>query len=134
MAKIATDVPPKIVPASNSPKSPAIRVSPIVVESATLDAAGVYARLSTRPTGLTPDEAATRLAKYGANVLAKDQRAGLLTLLWRAMLNPLVILLAVLATISFVTGDFPGGIVMVSMIALSVVLKIIQESKASNAA
>src|SRR5471032_3384502 len=134
MANIATVVVPKSVPASNSPKTPAIRVSPIVVESATLDAAGVYARLTTRATGLTPDEAATRLAQYGPNVLAKDQRAGLLILLRRGVLNPLVILLAVLATISFATGDFPGGLVMVSMIALSVVLKLIQESKASNAA
>src|SRR5471032_3237523 len=100
MVDIATVVVPKSVPVSNSTKTPAIRVSPIVVESATLDAPRVYARLATRPTGLTQDEAATRLAQYGPNVLAKDQRAGLLTLLWRAVLNPLVILLAVLATIS----------------------------------
>src|ERR1019366_8293254 len=62
------------------------------------------------------------------------QRAGFGKLLWRAMLNPLVILLGVLATISLATGDSPGAAVMASMIALSVALKLIQESKAGNAA
>ena len=57
-------------------------------------------------------------------MLAKDQRAGFGKLLWRAVLNPLVILLAVLATISFATGDLRPRIVMASMIALSVGLKL----------
>ena len=34
---------PKSVLAPDRPKAPAIRVSPLVVESAALDAAGVYA-------------------------------------------------------------------------------------------
>ena len=99
-----------------------------------MDAAGVYARLNTRPEGLTADEAQARLEQYGPNVLAKDQRAGLGKLLWHAVLNPLVILLAVLATISFATGDPRAGIVMSLMIVLSVGLKLIQEAKADSAA
>ena len=134
MANIPSAVLPKRVLASDRPKVAAIRVSPGVVESAALDAAGVYARLKTRAEGLTADEAAARLAEHGPNVLAKDQRPGLLKLLWRAMLNPLVILLAVLATISFATGDFRAGLMMVFMIVLSVSLSIIQEFKAGNAA
>jgi Mg2+-importing ATPase len=77
---------------------------------------------------------AERLARWGANVLAKDQRAGFWKLLWRAVLNPLVILLAVLSIISFSTGDFRAGTMMVFMIVLSVGLKLIQETRASNAA
>ena len=75
-----------------------------------------------------------RLAEYGPNVLAKDQRAGIGKLLWHAVINPLVILLAVLATISFATGDIRAGIVMSLMIALGVGLKLIQEAKADTAA
>ena len=134
MANIPSAVLPKSVLASNRHKTLAIRVSPMVVESAAMDAAGVYARMDTRPEGLTIDEAAARLARHGPNVLAMDQRAGLGKLLWRAVLNPLVILLAVLATISFATGDSRAGVMMVSMIVLSVGLKLIQESKAGNAA
>ncbi len=134
MANIPPAILPKSVLDSSRHKVSAIRVSPLVVESAALDAAGVYARLKTRPEGLTTDEAAALLAGHGPNVLAKDQRAGLAKLLWRAVLNPLVILLAVLATISFATGDLRAGIMMVSMIVLSVGLKLIQEFKAGNAA
>ena len=64
--------------------------------------------------------AAARLIEYGPNVLAKDQRSGIGKLLWRAAINPLVILLVVLATISFATGDARAGIVISLMITLGV--------------
>ncbi len=94
----------------------------------------VYERLRTRPEGLTAEEASTRLAEHGPNVLAKDQRPGLGVLLWRAVLNPLVLLLAVLATVSFATGDARSAVMMTCMIALSVGLKLFQEAKATSAA
>jgi len=112
----------------------AIRVSAVVVESAGKNAADVYALMKTRAEGLTPDEAGARLAEYGPNVLAKDQQAGFGKLLWRAVLNPLVLLLAVLAAISFATGDARAAIVMLLMIGLSVSLKLVQEARADTAA
>jgi Mg2+-importing ATPase len=115
-------------------EKPQIQVSRIVVESAAMDAAAVYARLRTRPEGLTTEEAAEQLAEHGPNVLARDQRAGFGKLLWHAVLNPLVVLLAVLASISFATGDARAGIVMSLMIALGVGLKLIQEARADSAA
>jgi Mg2+-importing ATPase len=105
-----------------------------VAEAATKDTAGLYALLNTRPEGLHADEAAARLDEHGPNVLVKDQRVGVWTLLWHALLNPLVVLLAVLAAISFATGDAPAGAVMLIMILLSVGLKLIQEARADNAA
>jgi P-type Mg2+ transporter len=111
-----------------------IAVSPVVLQAASADVPGVCARMDSRTTGLTAEEARTRLAQYGANVLAKDQRPGFARLLWRAVLNPLVILLAALATISFGTGDFRAGLMMVAMILLSVSLKLFQEARASSAA
>ena len=99
-----------------------------------MDAAHVYARLSTRAEGLTVAEAKARLEQFGPNVLAKDRRAGIGKLLWRSMLNPLVLLLAALATISFATGDLRAGLMMVFMIVLSVGLKLVQEAKAGSAA
>ena len=115
-------------------EKPKIAVSQIAVDSATLDTTGVYARLATRPEGLTSAEAAGRLVEYGPNVLAKDRRSGLGKLFWHSVVNPLVILLAVLATISFATGDLRAGIVMAIMIALGVGLKLYQEAKADHAA
>ncbi|WP_406697084.1 magnesium-translocating P-type ATPase [Singulisphaera sp. Ch08] len=94
----------------------------------------VLARFSTRPEGLTEDEARDRRDRYGPNVLAKDQRKSLAMLLWHAVLNPLVILLAILASISFATGDPRAGIVMSFMIAMGIGLKLFQEAKADSAA
>ncbi len=125
---------PKHLFAAIRREKPQIEVSRILVESAAMDAAGVYARLVTRPEGLTVEEAAARLTKYGPNVLAKDQRSGIGKLLWRAAINPLVILLVVLATISFATGDARAGIVISLMIALGVGLNLTQEAKADSAA
>jgi P-type Mg2+ transporter len=133
MAKIPPTAPPRSLPATGRAKL-AIHVSPLLVESAALDAAGVCARLVTRPEGLTSAEAAARLAEHGPNVLAKDLRPSLARLLWRAVLNPLVILLGALATVSFATGDVRSATVMVLMIVLSVTLKLIQEAKANDAA
>mgnify|MGYP001221273592 CR=1 FL=1 len=111
-----------------------IQVSPAVREAARLDSAGVFARFSSRPEGLTTEEAAARLTAHGPNVVAQDGRTGVFKLLWHAIVNPLVVLLAVLATISFLTEDVRAGIVMVAMIALGVGLKLIQEAKADRAA
>ncbi|MDP8999835.1 MAG: magnesium-translocating P-type ATPase, partial [Myxococcota bacterium] len=111
-----------------------ICAAPLLIECASIESDGVYARLNTRAEGLTAAEAAKRLDEHGRNVLSKDQRVGIAKLLWRALLNPLVILLAVLSAVSFATGDSRAGIVMVAMIVLSVGLKLIQESKADTAA
>ncbi len=111
-----------------------MHVSQALVESAALDVAGVYAHLKTRPEGLTFDEADSRLVEYGQNILASERRPGLLILVWRAVRNPLVILLAVLAAVSFASGDARAATMMLLMIVLSVGLRLIQEAKASSAA
>src|SRR6476660_4850724 len=132
MPLIPTAILPKNLFTGVRREKPQIRVSRIVVEAAALDAAGVYALLRTRPEGLTAEEAEARLAEHGPNVLAKDQRPGFWKLLWHAVLNPLVVLLAVLAGISFATGDDRAGVVMLMMIALGVGLKLIQEARADS--
>jgi len=133
MSPLQTGVLPKTLLAK-SHKTQSMRVAQAVVDTVALDAAGVYARLKTRPEGLTAAEAAARLVEHGQNILAKDQRPGFLHLLWHAVLNPLVILLAVLATVSFATGDARAATMMLLMIALSVGMKLIQEARANNAA
>ncbi len=112
----------------------AIAVSAILLEAAALEPAAVYARLATRAAGLTAAEAAQRLAEHGPNVLARDERPSFLRLFVRAAIDPLVLLLAALAAVSFSTGDTRSGTVMILMIALSMGLKLFQEAKAGTAA
>jgi hypothetical protein len=68
---------------------PNASASQTVVESAKLAVADNYKRFATRPEGLTAVEARKRIAEHGPNVLAKDQRIGIATLIWHAVLNPL---------------------------------------------
>ena len=134
MSNVHSGVLPKKLLAAIRDDRPHTQISPLLVEAATMEIPAVLARFSTRPEGLTSDDARARRAQYGPNVLARDQRTSLGRLFWHAVLNPLVILLAVLASISFATGDPRAGIMMSLMIALGVGLKLIQEAKADSAA
>ncbi len=115
-------------------EQPKVAPSILLVESARLDATGVFLRLGTRAEGLSDDEAQQRLAQYGPNVLATDQQSGIGRIFLHAVLNPLVILLTILVSVSFVTGDYRAGIVMSAMIVLGVGLNLIQEARADHAA
>ena len=86
-----TNVLPKRVLAGQG--KAAIRVSPAVLEAAALDVADVFGRLATRPEGLSAAEAEARLDEHGPNLLARERRPGFARLLWRAAINPLVVLL-----------------------------------------
>jgi P-type Mg2+ transporter len=134
MPKSHASVLPKKLLETHARERREIRVSPLLVECVAMDAAGVYARLKTRAEGLSADEAVARLAEHGLNVLARDHGISLAKLLWHAVGNPLVILLAVLATLSFATGDPRAGTMMGFMILLSVGLRLIQEARGNRAA
>ncbi|MEO8099518.1 MAG: magnesium-translocating P-type ATPase [Acidobacteriota bacterium] len=134
MSKAPTAVFPKRLFAAIRHDKPHIQVSQIVIESASMQAADVFKRFASGPQGLSAAEAQTRLAEHGPNVLAKDQALGLGKLIWHAVLNPLLIMLTVLASVSFATGDFRAGTMISLMIALSMGLKLVQEAKADKAA
>jgi Mg2+-importing ATPase len=134
LSMLAGNVIPKNLFAAGRRDKAGIRVSPLLVEAAALDVKAALVRLRSRSDGLTTAEAEARLEEHGPNVLAKDRKRGLGHLLWHAVLNPLVLLLGVLATVSFVTGDIRAGSVMVLMIALGIGLKLIQEARADTAA
>jgi len=84
--------------------------------------------------GLTSAEARERLHRFGPNQAILEKRIGFTDRLWQAVKNPLVILLAVLGTISYLTDDLRSAVVIIGMAVLGVTLKIIQESKADTAA
>jgi Mg2+-importing ATPase len=110
------------------------RVAELVHDSATKSTEDILLRLKTSPQGLTEEEAAERLEVFGPNEVAYEKKEGWLHRLYVSARNPLVILLTLLATISFATGDFRAGTVMLLMVFLGLSLRFIQESKADNAA
>ncbi|MFY9551464.1 MAG: magnesium-translocating P-type ATPase [Thermoanaerobaculia bacterium] len=125
---------PKGIFAALRRQPPPIRVAPILVESASLTSEVVYQRLRSRATGLTAKEVEARLTEHGPNMVAAEGSKSIWLLLWHAVINPLVLLLAVLATISFATGDARAGIVMSLMIVLGVGLRLVQERRADTTA
>ena len=112
----------------------AIHFSPILAEVAQLETSDVFSRMKTSLEGLSEDEAASRWAEIGPNVVAAHKHRGWPWRLLTAMRNPLVILLIVLATISFATGDARAGSVMTLMVILGVLLRFVQEARADAAA
>ena len=98
------------------------------------ETAAVLQSLKTSAAGLSEDEAAARLEQYGPNEVGVEQRHEWLHRLWTAVRNPLVILLMVLSILSYATDDIPGGTVMLVMVILGVSLRLVQETRADNAA
>lgn len=114
------------------------RAAELVRDAATHEIAEVLQRLNTTPNGLSEEEATERIEVFGPNEVGQEKKHSWLYRLWIAALNPLVILLSVLAIITFATAeetsDYIGGSVMVAMVLLGLCLRFIQETRADNAA
>ena len=118
---------------SNNQKAP-----DFVHDAAVEEVSAVLQRLGTSLSGLSEEEALARLEKYGPNEVAQEKQHGWLRRLWIASRNPLVILLTILAIFAFATAgdasDYVSGSVMLAMVLLALSLRLIQETKADNAA
>jgi Mg2+-importing ATPase len=109
-------------------------VSPLLLKAAASEAEDVYRQLLTTPEGLTETEALRRRQEHGPNAVVTEARYRHLVLLGKAFLNPLVVLLLLLALVSFLTGDDRAAGVMILMVLLGVVLRFVQEARADAAA
>ncbi|MBS1602160.1 MAG: magnesium-translocating P-type ATPase, partial [Bacteroidetes bacterium] len=115
------------------PATAAIRPHlPTGMEDAPL--ADLKARLGFSDSGLSSDEAAARLRQYGFNEIARQLPPSGIRRLWTHLRNPLVILLSILAAVSWFTNDSTSAIVIFSMVVLGVVLRYFQETRADKAA
>jgi Mg2+-importing ATPase len=131
---LSTVVLPKSIPHGPHPATSAARVSPLLVDASAAEPAAVLQKLNTSKDGLSESEAERRLRENGPNVVARDERHPRIRLFCKALVNPLVILLLVLATCSFLTGDDRAGTVMLVMVTIGVVLRFVQEARADTAA
>src|SRR6201982_3789584 len=109
-------------------------VSKPVDELATIGLEALFQRLRTSKAGLSEEEAEKRLDQFGPNEVAAEKEHTWIHRLFTAARNPLVILLTVLATVSYATGDLRAGSVMLSMVILGLGLRFVQETRANTAA
>jgi P-type Mg2+ transporter len=110
------------------------RVAPAVIEAAPRAPVEVLLQAGTTSDGLSSEEVAVRQEKFGLNLVAQEKPRSRLSHLSSAILNPLVILMLVLAAVSFATEDYRAGAVMVLIAASGVILRFVQESRADHAA
>jgi P-type Mg2+ transporter len=112
----------------------AIRMAASVLEAAGTSVDEALLKLGTSSSGLAEREAEQRLKVHGLNVVAQEQYHTWLRLLGKALINPLVVLLLILAAVSYLTDDIRAAIVMLLMVFLGVVLRFVQEMRADTAA
>ncbi|MDX6569013.1 MAG: P-type Mg2+ transporter, partial [Gaiellales bacterium] len=108
------------------------RDGPSVGVAARLTTDEALATLETSTTGLTSDEAARRLARYGANSLGV-RRVTIVMIQWRQLRNPLLALLLAAAAVSGLTGDPTDASIIAAIVVLSVGLGFVNEYRAANA-
>src|ERR1700731_2574554 len=109
-------------------------VSKSVDELATIGVEALFQRLDASEAGLSDEEAEKKLDQFGPNEVAAEKEHPWFDRLFTASRNPLVILLTVLAAVSYATGDFRAGTVMLLMVFLGLGLRFVQESRADAAA
>lgn len=90
----------------------------------------VASELSTSPDGLTGAEAASRLQKYGRNQLTATKPASFMQLCLKQLADPMNIMLAAVAVISFAIGQVSTGILVALLVAFNVLSGARQEQKA----
>ena len=84
--------------------------------------------------GLTPSQVNHRLELFGKNEISGENEDTWWKHLLKTVINPFVILLIVIALVSFVTDDVAGGMIISIMVAVSVILTFTQERRSNQAA
>lgn len=102
-------------------------------EVAAVDPESALRLLGSSRDGLSADEAAARRIAHGPNVIGGQGRPPRLAVLVRAVFNPLVVLLGVLALSAWLAGDVATAGLMLVMLVIGVGLRFVQETKAGDA-
>ena len=91
-------------------------------------------RLHSTEAGLSASDAAAILETVGPNQIDTAPRKNLLTDFIGRFRNPLVVILLFAAAVSAFTGDVPSFVIIAAIVLMSVILDVMQERQAQNAA
>ncbi len=89
--------------------------------------------LSSQITGLSPEEATSRLKSYGPNTVGIQKRTNALYILVRQFMSPLVLILIFAATVSYLVGETHDAIIISVIVLASCLLGFSQEYGATKA-
>ncbi len=99
----------------------------------TLSTTDVVQRLESNPEGLSQDEAARRLARFGPNVLREEKGVSPWEILLGQFKNFLILLLLAATVISLLLGETLDAIVIFAIVIASALLGFYQEHRAERA-
>ena len=86
--------------------------------------------LNTSLDGLSKKEVTNRLIRYGKNVLPKQKKDNIFTILLREISNPITIILFITVLFSFIIKEYTDSIVILFIILIDIIMGIISEMKA----
>ena len=94
--------------------------------------------LDSAPDGLTPEQAAARLARDGRNVLTEPPKPSLVKRFFQQLADPMILVLLAAALVSAITSayaheSFADVIIILIVVIINAVLGVYQESKAEQA-
>ena len=98
------------------------------------DPDAALAVVDSRRDGLSQGEAAARLARLGPNEVRHEPPLPWWLHLWQCYRNPFNLLLTVLAGLSYLTQDAKATVVIGVMVALSTLIRFVQEGRSHRAA
>ncbi len=97
-------------------------------------AAVLFEKLKTSENGLSEEEAENRLSDYGFNEPARKKKRTILFQILSKFVNPLVIVLLIIAAFSLFFGEKMSAVLVILMAIMSVFLSFIQEYRAGKEA
>lgn len=98
-----------------------------------LDSVSVLAHMKSQEEGLTDEEAAVRLQRYGVNRMPSAESVSLWRLLLRQIASPLSYMLLLAAVAALCLHRISDGVVVLSVVMINVLIGFVQEWKAHRA-
>jgi Mg2+-importing ATPase len=105
-----------------------------MLKAASDDLPAALVRMGSHKDGLSAPEAAERLARVGPNEVDHEKPLPAWLHLWHSYKNPFNLLLTVLAVVSYLTEDAKATVVIGCMVALSTLIRFVQERRSNRAA
>ncbi|MEF9426583.1 MAG: HAD-IC family P-type ATPase, partial [Candidatus Mariimomonas ferrooxydans] len=97
-----------------------------------LDVREIFDKLNTSENGLTVEEAKERLARYGPNRLAEEEKISKIKILVHQFTNPLIYILLVAGLVTIILQEYIDSGVIFAVVMLNAVIGFIQEFKAEE--
>ena len=96
-------------------------------------AADAFDRLSSSPEGLSAEDAARRLGRYGPHDLTRRRGRSVGTVLAGQFTSPLIYALLASAAVAYVLGEVADGTVVLGVVVLNAAIGFVQEFRAGRA-